>query len=314
MPPVPAPVPPAVAGPRRQEIQADDACRHYHDENAHENVPGCRVFTGTLDPKSLSDSMFRPPFLGPESVKRPVGLHWKLVGDIESELLAVVPQPHDRSAGAPELGEVGPDRSRTAPDGDTDIETEPTAVVRPGRIEKLPDGHPETCGQTEKLVDRYVPTASLCCADRRSPPAVAEMGHACGEVSLSHAPKDAIRPDVCGQSVGRATFPSGRRADPRRVRSADHRGRITLRRWRVDGHWPSDSSAPTPAESVMVSVKQIPIVRTLYGNLTSREYSPALAAEAFRWTDSGRPRVRPGVAKVSAAMRSRTPPPVVEKA
>ena len=153
--------------------------------------------------------MFRPPFLGLQSVKLPLGLHWKLVGNLETELLAVLRKPHDRSAGAPELGEVGLDRSRNAPRGETDIETEPTAVVRPGRIEKLPDGHSEACGQAEKLVDRYVPAASLYCADGRSPPAVAEMGHASGEVLLSHMPKDAIRPDVCGQSVGRAAFPTG---------------------------------------------------------------------------------------------------------
>ena len=153
--------------------------------------------------------MSRPPFLGPESVKLPLRLHWKLVGNIENEVLSVVRRPHDRSAGAPELGELGFDRSRSAPVGDTNIETKPTAVVRPGRIEKLPDRHSEARGQTEKLVDRYVPAASLYCADRRSPPAVAEMGHASGEVLLSDTPNDAIRPDVCGQSVGRAPAPTG---------------------------------------------------------------------------------------------------------
>lgn len=158
---------------------------------------------------SVSDSIFRSWFLGPESVKLPLGLHWKLVGNIESEFLAVVPKPHDGSARTPELGEVGLERLRNTPVGDTDIETEPTAVVRPGRIEKLPDGHSEACGQTEKLVDRYVPPASLYCANRRTPPAVAEMSHAIGEVSLGHVPKDAIRPDVCGQSVGRAAFVTG---------------------------------------------------------------------------------------------------------
>ena len=157
--------------------------------------------------------MSRPPLLSPETVKLPLGLHWKLVGDIESELLAVVPQPHDRSAGAPELGEVGLDRSRNAPVSYSDIETEPTAVVRPRRIEKLPDGHSEACGQTEKLVDRNVPAESLYCADRRSPPAVAQMGHARSEVALSHVPKDAIRPDVCGQSVRRTAFLASRRGD-----------------------------------------------------------------------------------------------------
>lgn len=47
------PVPPAVAGPRRQEIQADDACRHYHDEKAQDNIPGCTMLTGTPENRVL---------------------------------------------------------------------------------------------------------------------------------------------------------------------------------------------------------------------------------------------------------------------
>ena len=162
-------------------------------------VAGCSPeFSNT---RSLSESMFRPPFLGPEFVKLASGRQWKVVGNIESELLAVVAEPHDRSAGGPELGDIGADRSRNAPVGDTNIETELTAVVRTGRIEELADGDSEACGQTEKLVYRSVPAASLYCADRRAPPAVAEMLHARGKFVLSHMPKGAIRPEVRGQSV-----------------------------------------------------------------------------------------------------------------
>lgn len=47
-------------------------------------------------------TQFRPPLLGPELVKLLLSLHWELVSNIDSELLAVVRKPHDRSTGAPE--------------------------------------------------------------------------------------------------------------------------------------------------------------------------------------------------------------------
>ena len=187
-----------------------------------------------------------------------------------------MPKPHDGSAGGPELGDVGADRSKNAPVGDTDIEPELTAVVRTGRIEKLPDGHSEACGQTEKLVDRNVPAASLYCADRRAPPAVAEMLHASGKFVLSHVPKEAIRPGVCGQGVGGAAFLPGWRADPRRVRSAVHRDRrITLCRWRLDGHSPSDSSRSDPSGERHGIGRADTDRRTLYDIASASRYSYA---------------------------------------
>ena len=97
-------------------------------------VAGCSPeFSNT---RFLRESWFRPPFLGPEFVKLASGRHWKVVGNIESELHAVVAEPQDGSAGAPELGDIGVDRSRNAPVGDADIETELTAVVWAGRIER----------------------------------------------------------------------------------------------------------------------------------------------------------------------------------
>ena len=111
----------------------------------------------------------------------------------------------------------------------------------------------------------------LCCADHRSPPAVTEIGHASGEFLLSHVPKDAIRPDVRSHSVGGPPFLATWRADPGCVRSTFHRGRrITL----VNG----GSMVTHPRQysllyraSIIVSVKQIPIVRTLYGHRAGYE-------------------------------------------
>ena len=243
-------VPPAMAGARRQETQADDAAGltgHAHDKRS---VASCSPELS--DTRSMSDpSMFRAPSLGPESesVKRPLGLHWKLVGNMENQLVTVVAKPHDRSAGAPELGSGGIDRSRNASVGDTDVEFELTAVVRTGRVEKLPDGQPETCGPTEKFVDGYVPAASLYCA-RSIAPNRGRDG-SCGRRALPESCAEAHGTPGCSlpmrRTGGLAPWLDGR-SGTRTVRGS--LGPDRFRQQRLDGHSPSICSRPLPGDSV----------------------------------------------------------------
>ena len=165
-----------MAGARRQETQADDAAGltgHAHDKRS---VASCSPELS--DTRSMSDpSMFRAPSLGPESesVKRPLGLHWKLVGNMENQLVTVVAKPHDRSAGAPELGSGGIDRSRNASVGDTDVEFELTAVVRTGRVESCPMDNPKLAARPK---EHRLGTCQTCvpCTDFACSPGTPRLG------------------------------------------------------------------------------------------------------------------------------------------